>query len=174
MQQIASGLYVPDTVAYQDQGAEASLTRQYDGMAKLEKHFPRLVRLALELAASLTALAGRRGLGAQAVMLDAPRWHPSGSIVVRVGLDETAPRIQTTDKAVGNFVTLAEVNRDIPQVVDLAMAIAYQLVPAVNARKILPAEVEFSKPKFKADDSAFIFTVSVKGKGMALPSQVAL
>ena len=55
MQQTVGGLYIPDHVAYQDQGAEAALTRQYDGMAKLEKHFPRLVHLTLEIASALTA-----------------------------------------------------------------------------------------------------------------------
>ncbi len=175
MEMTSSGLLVPSgTIEHNDIGAKDALTRQFAALAKLEAVFPALVKLCIDVATRLTAAAHRRCLGPQAVMLDTPRWHHSGQVVIRCGFDPEAERVDTTDKAAKNYTTLREVNADMPQAVDLALNIAHQLVPAVNVRKLLPQQIAFSKPRFNADDTQFVFTVAVKGKGLALPSNVEI
>ena len=175
MDQTASGLYVPrGTVEVKEMGAEAALDKHYQAMAKLEYHFPALVRLALKLASSLAQMVEAKGMTTQAVLMESPRWRSNGMISVKLGLDPEAPRITTTEKPVANFSTLKQVNETLPQVVDLAMALAFQLVPAVNAKRIMPRDVLFSNPVFSAADDSVNFRVTVKGRGLALPSNVSI
>ena len=181
MEQTASGLYVPaglgssiNVLDSQEDEASGALGKLVQGMEKLEHHFPQLVRMAVDLAGCLHNAAKRRMLPPKAIMLAAPSWHMNGDVVVRLGFDELAERSTKVDDKVGTYQTLRQVNEDMPQVVDMAMTVAFQLVPAINARKIHPRDIEFIKLRFAADDSFIAFTVSERGKGLALPSHVGI
>lgn len=162
MAQTSGGIYVPrGTLQHVDPGAEVALKRHFGGMAKLEMHFPQLVKLAVRVGNAISLMTAEKGLGPQCVMFDAPRWHPSGHIVVRMGFDPEAVRDAGNDKAAKNFSTLKELNEKFPQAVELAMAIAFHLVPAVNNARLDPKTVKIGHPKFALDKNSFTFSVGI-------------
>lgn len=161
-----SGLIVPAHTIEQgsDRSAAEALDKHYSAIAKLEGHFPQLVLLAKRLANAVTQMVEEKGLGPEAVMFDTPRWHPSGKVYVRIGFDHEAERITTTDKAAKNFATLREINETVPQVVDLAMALASYLVTVINDKKMHAKDITIGKPVFGPQRDHFIFDM-----GMARP-----
>lgn len=174
MELTQSGLLVPTgIVEHVDLGAKAALDRQFEGMRKLEHFFPKLVELTKDLANRLTKMAKEKQLGPEAVMLDAPRWRNTGHVMVRMGLDDLAEK-KPLEENTKTYFTLRAIGEDMPALVDMAMAIAFQLVPVINHRKMLPAEISFTKPSFAIDNKAFVFRVMFKEKGMAMPSQVQI
>lgn len=163
-----SGLIVPaDSVQlpeFKDSSTETAkddLTKHFAAMAKLEQHFPQLVKLAIEVAQRTIKMAKRHNCGEECVMFDTPRWLPNGQMIVRIGLDPGAKRIITNEKAAKNFTNLRALNESVPQAVDLVMAIAFHLVPAVNAKKLDPKSIQIGKPRFNPDDTEMVFSVGM-------------
>ncbi len=159
-QETSSGLFIPGN-STTEEAAKAALDAQFTGMQKLELHFPQLVKFAIKMANAVIAMGRRRGLGPECIMFDVPRWHPSGQVVVRMGLDPEGKRIITADKAAKNYSNLRQVNEDVPQAVELAMAIAFQLVPAVNAKKLNPRSIQISSPRFNEAETEMVFTIGI-------------
>ena len=180
LNELPSGLLVPDsaldisTKDSAEEAAERSLANHFSGMAKLEKTFPQLVKLAIDVAHRVTAYAKRKGLGPEAVLFDTPRWHQQGAIYVRIGLDHEAKRLTTRDRAAKNYTNLRALNDHVPQAVDLVMAIAFSLVSVINVRKLRPEQIQVSKPRFAQDDSHFVFDIRVNDRAFARPDQMEI
>lgn len=175
MKTTASGLIVPrGTLSTLGPTAEESLDRHFEGMRKLEHHFPNLVRLSIDLANILLRMAARRSMGPQSVILAPPLWHKTGQIVVKVGFDPEAVKPIITGEELETYNTLQRIGEAMPQVPDMAMAVAFQLVPLINAKRIRPEAIMFSKPKVFSDESAITFKVALNSKGLALPSDVPI
>lgn len=168
MVETGSGLVVPAHVASAptvDQGRGQSdrqaVAQYFDAMAKLEAHFPQLVKLAAKLKQMIDKVAQDKGIGTHTVILDVPRWHPPDMVVIRVGFDPEAQRDTTNDDAAKNFHHLRAINEACPQAVDVAMSIGYQLVPLLNQRRVMPSTVVVGAPMWQADGPAIHIKMTV-------------
>lgn len=177
MEQTQSGLLVPNgTMAIKEipQDPEIALKRYYGGMAKMERTFPALVKMAIMTANFIEAMARQRGIKPEGVVLDVARWHKSGMVTIGVEFDPEAKRDTNNDQAVKNFDTLQAVNEDYPQAVELAMALAYQLVGVVNNKKLMPATIKTSTPKWSASGNILIFKITAGGLPLTPPMDVRI
>ena len=170
MQLTQGGLYVPEGLNLKEYEARVALGRHYEAMNKLEHELPNLVKLSIQLANMMDQAVCQRGLAPEDVMMDTPKWHDTGVVFIRLGFDEGADRITRQDGKVSTFTTLKQINEKFPQVTEVALAMAFQLVKAINHWRVKPDAITFSKPRFKPDDSAFMFTVMLHGHAMARPA----
>lgn len=170
MQVTTGGLYVPHSLDLKTYEASVALNRHYEAMNKLEQQLPNLVRLTIQLANMLEQAVAQRNIDPAAVMMDTPKWHNTGLVFIRLGFDPGADRITRQDAKVAHFTTLRQINDTWPQITEVALAMAFQLVKAINHLKVKPEHITFSKPRFKPDDSAFMFTIFLHGKPAARPS----
>lgn len=157
-----SGIVVPEgTIETQGKTDKELVARTFQAMAQLEQHFPQLVLLAKRLVITLDHFAHRKGVSIHGVLTDMPRWHPSGMVVVPIGLDPAAVRDPHNDRAAKNYANLRLINDDCPQAVDVAMSIGFQLVPLLNQRKLMPQTVTVGKPVWAADEKAIHIKLNV-------------
>jgi len=175
MNETPSGLLVPDScVEAVDRSAQEALRRYYEGMAKLEKTFPQLVKLAAAMAGQIDQAASEKGVAPEGVILEVAKWHPDGTVVVAVSFDTKAKRVDTNDAAMGNFNTLADINERYPQAVELAMSLAFQLVSVVNAKKLLPGEIEVTKPLWNSIRGWITFKMLAGGEVIHAPTRILI
>lgn len=175
MRETPSGLLVPDACATQvELSAADALRRYYEGMAKLEKNFPQLVKLAAAMAGQIDKAAKEKGVAPAGVVFDVAKWHPDGTVVVAVTFDREAKRNGGNDDAMKNFNTLAEINEDYPQAVDIVMSLAFQLVSVINAKKLMPGEIQVSKPLWNAMRGWVSFRMTAGGEVVKAPMQVII
>lgn len=175
MEQTPGGLLVPDgTLQSKELSAEQALAKYYEGMAKLEKNFPCLVKMAVALAGQIEKHASEKGIKPEGVILDVARWHPDGTVTVAVELNREAKRDATNDKAAKNFATLQEVNAEYPQAVELAMSLAFQLVGVINNKKLLPGEIGCTKPIWHANNAMIHFRMMANGHALTPPLVVRI
>lgn len=175
MNQTPSGLFVPDSCATEvELSAADAMRRYYEGMAKIEKNFPQLVKLAAAMAGQIDKAASEKGVAPEGVVLDVAKWHPDGTVVVAVAFDPHAKRDGSNDGAMKNFNTLADINERYPQAVELAMSLAFQLVSVVNAKKLLPGEIEVTKPQWNALRGWVTFKMLAAGEIIHAPIQVRI
>lgn len=171
----ASGLIVPDhAVEAQAQDDTALIARHFSALAKLERTFPQLVKMAADLARQLQAVAARKGQPIRALILDTPKWQADGTITVAVTVDPEAKREHAGARpaAARNFQTLKEIDEDAPQAVDLAMALAGQLVNLANTKRLLPTEIGITKPRWTGEH-LITFRVLQAAQGLA-PGKIQL
>lgn len=174
METTASGLLVPEGTINQVDDAHYALERYYAGMAKLEATFPPLVKMAVTVAGQIEKHASEKGIAPEGVILDAARWHPDGTVTVKVELNPEAKRDGNNDQAAQNFNTLKEVNERYPQAVELAMSLAFQLVGVINSKKLMPSEITCSKPIWHASNGLISFKMGANGQALTPPLAIKI
>lgn len=176
MEQTQSGLLVPDGTVLKSREMDAgkALERYYEGMAKLERNFPALVKMAIQVAGFIENYSHAKGISPNGVLLDVARWQHNGIVTVAVELNPEAVRDITNDVAAKNFSTLKEVNETYPQAVELAMSLAFQLVGVINNKKLLPAQIGCGRLIWNAENSLISFKMTANGQHLAPPMTVRI
>ncbi len=146
------------------QDDQAAVNKYIEGIVRIEKTFPSLVKSMAKLAEQCRQKVQAQGVGMEAIVFEVPKWYNDGSIVFKVGTERDAKKVVNVP-GVANFSNLRAMDKECPQAVELACALAFRLVAYCNQHKVYPHQVQVGPPVWGPEGVRI--QITLHGKGMA-------